>query len=223
VGYELNRDKVSCVDIDECVENNGNCSNICINLIGSHLCACEAGFVLGADNQTCDDLNECEDLHDCQQICINVEGTYECACRNGFLLAHDKFNCLDINECLDSPCINGHCNNTIGSFVCQCEKGLELSADGFTCQDVDECSHQHHRHSCSHHCHNTHGRYACTSIDDENSKSVLHFLISCFFSSYSCSCPEGMQLNEDYLNCDDINECEIDAPCSHLCENIEQG
>lgn len=156
-GYELKNDKVSCVDIDECVENNGNCSNICINLIGSHSCACEYGFVLGADNHTCVDFNECEDIHDCKQICINVEGTYECACRNGFILA-DKFNCLDINECLDSPCINGHCKNTNGSFVCECEKGFELSADGFTCQDVDECSHEVHRHSCSHHCHNTHGR-----------------------------------------------------------------
>lgn len=30
-----------------------------------------------------------------------------------------------------------------------------------------------------------------------------------------------MQLNDDSLTCEDIDECEVDSPCSHACENIE--
>lgn len=40
--------------------------------------------------------------------------------------------------------------------------------------------------------------------------------------SFNCSCPNGMQLNSDSLTCEDIDECEIDSPCSHFCENIEK-
>lgn len=153
-GFELNKNGLSCIDVDECVENNGDCSNICINLIGGHSCACEAGFMLGNDNKTCYDVDECQEINDCSHICINTEGTYECACPRGFILGHDKFNCHDIDECLDSPCIHGHCNNTLGSFHCQCSHGYELSEDRVSCVDVDECSHHLHRHTCSHHCMN---------------------------------------------------------------------
>lgn len=38
--------------------------------------------------------------------------------------------------------------------------------------------------------------------------------------SYSCSCPEGMELDED-RTCRDVNECERDSPCEHICENTE--
>lgn len=76
-GYELTKNGFSCVDFDECVENNGNCSNICINLIGSHSCACEAGFMLGPDNLSCRDVDECESLNDCSHFCINTEGLSE--------------------------------------------------------------------------------------------------------------------------------------------------
>lgn len=46
-------------------------------------------------------------------------------------------------------------------------------------------------------------------------------LFLCKFS-FNCSCPEGMQLNSDSLTCDDVDECEIDSPCSHFCENTEK-
>lgn len=217
-GYELNKNGFSCTDIDECVENNGNCSNICINLIGSHSCACEAGFMLGSDNETCYDVDECLEINDCSHICINTEGTYECDCPKGFILGHDQFNCHDIDECLHSPCIAGECRNTNGSFECHCSSGFELSDDGVSCIDIDECNHHLHRHSCSHHCTNSIGGWV-----DAKHRLNSHLLTNYSSCSFNCSCPEGMHLSDDSKTCQDVDECETDSPCSHVCENIERG
>lgn len=40
--------------------------------------------------------------------------------------------------------------------------------------------------------------------------------------SYKCTCPNGFKLNENQLNCDDINEClsrNGHGPCQDVCEN----
>ena len=39
-------------DINECTENNGGCSGVCINRPGSFECACSAGYKLGGTNST---------------------------------------------------------------------------------------------------------------------------------------------------------------------------
>ena len=41
-------------DIDECEAADAVCSQICINLLGSYKCGCEEGYVLSADNSTCE-------------------------------------------------------------------------------------------------------------------------------------------------------------------------
>ncbi|KAK2902891.1 hypothetical protein QQF64_010244 [Cirrhinus molitorella] len=45
------------VDIDECssssVENGPPCSQICLNTLGSYLCACNHGYMLRSDQRTC--------------------------------------------------------------------------------------------------------------------------------------------------------------------------
>ena len=40
-------------DINECSSNNGGCSDICTNMIGSFSCSCHEGFVLDNDGLTC--------------------------------------------------------------------------------------------------------------------------------------------------------------------------
>ncbi len=40
-------------DVDECAENNGGCSQLCINTEGSFECSCTSGYELHTDNVTC--------------------------------------------------------------------------------------------------------------------------------------------------------------------------
>ena len=39
--------------MNECLTNNGGCSQICINRNGSFLCSCRTGYLLISDNVTC--------------------------------------------------------------------------------------------------------------------------------------------------------------------------
>lgn len=43
-------------DVNECVRDNGGCSDICINTPGSFRCECESGFKLGNDERTCEGM-----------------------------------------------------------------------------------------------------------------------------------------------------------------------
>ena len=45
------------IDIDECLNNNGSCEDICINTEGSFYCQCSTGLALSADNRTCEGKN----------------------------------------------------------------------------------------------------------------------------------------------------------------------
>lgn len=43
-----------CVDIDECLEQYGACSQTCINAPGTYRCTCDEGYTLREDNRTCE-------------------------------------------------------------------------------------------------------------------------------------------------------------------------
>ena len=46
--------KSSFSDINECAVENGGCSEVCNNTLGSYACACRAGFLLQPDGRTCE-------------------------------------------------------------------------------------------------------------------------------------------------------------------------
>lgn len=71
----------TCVDVNECLVNNGGCSQICANNDGSFACGCESGLVLANDSRTCLDRDECaESASVClaSQICVNTYKHYYC-------------------------------------------------------------------------------------------------------------------------------------------------
>ena len=74
-GFQLEVDKKSCRDIDECRSGVAECQQNCINTLGGYECACRAGFKLGADGKSCEDINECLNQNGgCEQICNNAQG-----------------------------------------------------------------------------------------------------------------------------------------------------
>ncbi|CAH3042520.1 unnamed protein product [Porites lobata] len=52
-GYQLSSDGKSCLDIDECLTNNGGCSHYCYNIPGSFFCGCPERTTMASNNLTC--------------------------------------------------------------------------------------------------------------------------------------------------------------------------
>ncbi|XP_050084078.1 low-density lipoprotein receptor-like isoform X1 [Anopheles aquasalis] len=68
---------------NECLENNGGCSQNCIDTPASFYCDCKAGYKL-SDNRTCVDIDECEEPGTCSQNCTNSIGSFKCECMDGY-------------------------------------------------------------------------------------------------------------------------------------------
>ncbi|KAG8232307.1 hypothetical protein J437_LFUL018286 [Ladona fulva] len=47
----------TCLDINECLDNNGDCEHLCINEQGGYRCECDDGWKLQRDNRTCQQIS----------------------------------------------------------------------------------------------------------------------------------------------------------------------
>ncbi|XP_002931771.2 fibrillin-2 [Xenopus tropicalis] len=230
------------VDIDECKEIPGICTNgVCINQIGSFRCECPTGFSYNDLLLVCEDIDECSSGdYFCQRNadCINSPGTYRCECSTGFKLLPNGA-CIDRNECLEIPnvCSHGTCVDTEGSYHCVCNNGFKVSPDQTMCMDIDECE----RQPCGNGtCKNTVGSYNCLCypgfeithnndcLDIDECSSLYGQVCRnghCFneIGSFICLCNEGYELTPDGKNCIDINECvAFPGSCSPgTCQNLE--
>nr|XP_034837843.1 very low-density lipoprotein receptor-like [Maniola hyperantus] len=82
--------------IDECAQNNGGCTQKCIDMPVGYHCDCEKGYKL-INNTSCEDIDECLDPGVCSQICINENGTFKCECHSGYArISSDKTRCKAI-------------------------------------------------------------------------------------------------------------------------------
>ncbi|XP_077255902.1 uncharacterized protein LOC143893914 isoform X1 [Temnothorax americanus] len=193
-GFRLDGRK--CVDINECLPNNGHgpCQDTCRNLVGGYECSCEGlqDASLAADNHTCE-----RDRHTgpcsvnnagCSHTCLSTMGRVFCLCPDGFMLEDDWKTCQDVDECsvpdLQTELCRYGCINTPGSYRCAqpmelkdqpildslsitCLPGYEKTSHG--CIDIDECAADNG--SCSEVCENTDGSFFCACDGDEKALS----------------------------------------------------
>lgn len=209
-GYAHAENNSKCIDIDECLNNNGGCSHSCENQDGSYKCLCNVGFAVShADNSQCEDVNECANNNGgCDDACTNTIGSFSCRCTHiGKVLSADNLACEDCSprqffntsshSCVDCP---AHATARDGLALsvkdCSCDPGFHGSPKlQVECQDTNEC--QTGKMICSHECVNTIG-------------------------SAHCACPLGLALAEDNRTCKDIDECEgTNHTCDQICANTE--
>ncbi|KAK2843882.1 hypothetical protein Q7C36_012097 [Tachysurus vachellii] len=240
LGFHLNKERTSCVDLNEC-EAPYVCpeNSMCVNTVGSYTChQCSKGYTLGQSGQ-CEDVDECQNGSVCPSgLCYNTLGSYICSpCPEGFQGKDGK--CVDIDECVDrSVCAHGQCSNSEGFFICTCDDGFAPTPDRKACTDIDECQDES---VCTRgHCENTEGAFIChcesgfklsesgDQCDDVDECQELTGLCDgvgqCVnnIGSYHCNCPPGYRQVND-TRCQDVDECEEETLKLHSvdCVNTE--
>ncbi|XP_048108831.1 low-density lipoprotein receptor-related protein 8-like isoform X1 [Alosa alosa] len=84
-------------DKNECEENNGGCSHLCLDQPMGVLCDCPPGMMLVGDTQ-CEEIDECLSNDVCSQICIRVNGTLSCDCHKGYIMGPHTGQCTVIGD-----------------------------------------------------------------------------------------------------------------------------
>uniref|UniRef100_A0A7N6B5X3 EGF-like domain-containing protein n=1 Tax=Anabas testudineus TaxID=64144 RepID=A0A7N6B5X3_ANATE len=240
-GYEYDRVREQCRDIDECALLDDACKGgmQCINHFGGYLCLPKSAVIyISKEGEQVPQVDPVPPVAPGQPSQPQLPPVVHrppqpgrtTRCATGFTADEQNF-CRDIDECATGrhTCeAEQICYNTRGSYTCQCHPGYQRSGDH--CVDVNECDVQS---PCEHHCYNLIGSFLCQC---EHGYELAQDAVSCqdidecSFSSYmcqyqcinnpgsySCECPEGYQLQGNRL-CQDINECETGT---HNCQDDE--
>ncbi|XP_065104474.1 low-density lipoprotein receptor-related protein 8-like isoform X2 [Paramisgurnus dabryanus] len=84
-------DELGC-DINECKDDNGGCSHLCVDLPLGFMCDCPSGMRLVKDTH-CEDVDHCLDSDVCDQICIHSNESLTCECQDGYDLTPGTGQC----------------------------------------------------------------------------------------------------------------------------------
>ncbi|XP_041458355.1 cubilin-like [Lytechinus variegatus] len=143
-GYDGNGHQ--CTDINECLTNNGGCSQLvtCTNTDGSRSCGpCPAGYI--GDGVTCTyvgicNVNNggCDPIATCQENSGVPDGR-TCTCPSGYTGSGiGNGGCsASGTSCNDNPCVHGRCEYTGSGYICICDPGWT----GTNCDvNINDCS-----------------------------------------------------------------------------------
>ena len=107
-------DQFTCQQLDQCLQNNGGCQQVCSTTDVGPVCSCNQGFVLQRDRRTCaaagGSSQSCRvNNGGCQHFCGNVRGGRRCFCSSGFELQADGVSCLSQSTVQTCNNNNGGC------------------------------------------------------------------------------------------------------------------
>ncbi|XP_017746917.1 PREDICTED: signal peptide, CUB and EGF-like domain-containing protein 2 isoform X8 [Rhinopithecus bieti] len=222
----LAHDGHNCLDVDECLENNGGCQHTCVNVMGSYECCCKEGFFLSDNQHTCIHRSE-EGLscmnkdHGCSHICKEApRGSVACECRPGFELAKNQRDCILTCNHGNGGCQHS-CEDTADGPECSCHPQYKMHTDGRSCLEREDTVLEVTESNA-------------TSVVDGDKRVKRRLLMetcavnnggcdrTCKDTSTGvhCSCPVGFTLQLDGKTCKDIDECQTrNGGCDHFCKN----
>lgn len=247
-GYEYDRVREQCRDIDECVLLDDACKGgmQCINHFGGYLCLPKSAVIyISKDEQVpvpeaVPPVPPVAPVSPIQPQIPRVfpgdtgvsSGSRTIRCATGFT-ADDQNLCRDIDECATGRHTCGPdqtCYNTRGAYICQCQPGYQRNGDH--CVDRDECALTHY---CMHRCVNTQGSYycecnighklasnnhSCVDVNECDVQSPCEHHCYNLIGSFLCQCDQGYELAQDSVSCQDINECSFsNYMCQYQCIN----
>ncbi|XP_037542012.1 thrombomodulin-like [Nematolebias whitei] len=159
----------------------------------SQLDGCEDGFEHAEDGWSCEDVDECEE-DTCTaegEECVNLPGGYQCTCAHGF--AEDDGTCVNTSIC--KTC-EQRCSKVGGAYRCECVEGFTVAPE-----DPTKCRQQCPGRVCPARCIHD------PELEEKNMQQ--------------CTCPEGyiVDISNRTASCVDIDECESQDMCDHMCEN----
>ncbi|XP_023563372.1 signal peptide, CUB and EGF-like domain-containing protein 2 isoform X2 [Octodon degus] len=222
----LAHDGHNCLDVDECLENNGGCQHTCVNAMGSYECRCKEGFFLSDNQHTCIHRSE-EGLscmnkdHGCSHICKEApRGSAACECRPGFELAKNQRDCILTCNHGNGGCQHS-CEDTAEGPECSCHAQYKLHTDGRSCLEREDTGLEV-----------TESNATLVADGDKRVKRRL-LMETCAVNNggcdrtckdtstgVHCSCPVGFTLQLDGKTCKDIDECQTqNGGCDHFCKN----
>ncbi|XP_012350206.1 vitellogenin receptor isoform X1 [Apis florea] len=91
-GDNSDEDLDACKKADASCKLTAKCQHNCRKTPKGGQCSCRSGYKL-INNQTCTDINECDNYGICDQQCINSAGSYTCFCQPGYVMQDDKKTC----------------------------------------------------------------------------------------------------------------------------------
>ncbi|XP_034018797.1 thrombomodulin-like [Thalassophryne amazonica] len=220
-----------------CEVLDGGCTHLCVTDHQTHKCTCPDGHFLHPNNFTCAN-HPC--AH-CAQGCQQRGSEHVCTCRDHYVLAQDGKTCVYVDECAAGDMCPGEgykCVNTLGGFTCICKEGF-VEEDG-ECVDVSIC------HMCEQmKCVKENRKYRCACRDgfrvsrDDPTKCDIHCTqqdcpAKCVLipnpeleskEQHLCLCPDGYikDMRNGTPICTDINECDNELQCDHVCQNLFGG
>ncbi|WAR04037.1 LRP4-like protein [Mya arenaria] len=86
-------DEQHCHWAASCTDGNGGCEQECQQTSLGAKCSCHHGYMLLADGQGCEDVDECLLYPVCSQHCKNTPGSFQCSCSVGYVLKPDGRGC----------------------------------------------------------------------------------------------------------------------------------
>nr|XP_006818543.1 PREDICTED: fibrillin-3-like [Saccoglossus kowalevskii] len=215
-------------DINECLNNNGGCEQICENTQGSYVCHCHPGYGLANDGHSCFALWRADKhcgppwpLPDGNPSECNPDSAHGHCCGPDNHCGHGPNSChcetcidyRDVNECdVENGGCDHVCINTHGSYFCECHFGYFLQLDGHTCRSGRPWRHDKHcgplypmpngdPAECSPHSSHNH----CCGPDGH-----------CGHGPAYCECPSCIDYrrHEHEYECDNEN-----GGCEHICND----